>query len=72
MQEIEISSEQIELYKLLKFAGLASSGSEAKTLIAQGSVFVNGTVEQQKRKKINIGDVVKYEKEELLVKASSG
>jgi ribosome-associated protein len=50
-----------ELYKILKFEGLSSSGAEAKMAIADGLVKVNGIVERQKRKKIIAGDVVEFE-----------
>ncbi len=49
-----------ELYKILKFEGLASSGAEAKIFIAEGLVKVNGKIETQKRKKIIAGDIVEY------------
>lgn len=60
MKEIEINKESVELFKILKFEGLASSGGEAKTAIANGLVMVNGTVETQKRKKIVSGDVIAF------------
>lgn len=49
-----------ELYKILKFEGLSSSGAEAKIAIADGLVKVNGVIELQKRKKIVNGDVVEF------------
>ena len=49
-----------ELYKILKFEGLSSSGAEAKMAVADGLVKVNGVVERQKRKKIIAGDVVEF------------
>jgi ribosome-associated protein len=49
-----------ELYKILKFEGLSSSGAEAKIAIADGLVKVNGVIELQKRKKIVDGDVVEF------------
>ncbi len=49
-----------ELYKILKFEGLASSGAEAKILIANGLVKVNAEIEIQKRKKIVAGDIIEY------------
>lgn len=48
----------VELYKVLKFENLASSGGEAKHMIADGLVRVNGQVETRKRKKILPGDVI--------------
>ena len=50
-----------ELYKILKFEGLASSGAEAKILIANGLVKVNTKIEIQKRKKIVAGDIIEYD-----------
>ena len=67
MRVVELTREPIELYKLLKFEGLASSGGEAKMLIADGQVRLNGEVETQKRKKIVAGDVVEFAGEKLRV-----
>ena len=49
-----------ELYKILKFEGLASSGAEAKLFIADGLVTVNGEIELRKRKKIIAGDTIVF------------
>ena len=68
MREVEISKEPIELYKLLKFEGMADSGGEAKAVIAEGQVLVNGKVETRKRKQIVSGDVVEFRDEKILVK----
>lgn len=67
MKPIEIYREPVELYKLLKFEGLASSGGEAKILIAEGLVVVNGEIETRKRKKIVAGDIVEFAGEKFLV-----
>jgi len=67
MREVEISKEPIELYKLLKFEGMADSGGEAKSVIADGQVLVNGKVETRKRKKIVSGDIVEYGNEKICV-----
>jgi len=48
----------IELYKLLKRENIAASGGEAKYLISQGQVLVNGQVELRKRYKTKPGDHV--------------
>lgn len=48
----------IELCQFIKFGGLSGSGGEAKQLIAEGSVLLNGTIEKQKRKKLLAGDRV--------------
>jgi len=65
MREVTVSSEPIELYKLLKFESMVSSGGEAKHVIAEGQVLVNGKVEIQKRKKIVSGDSVEFGKEKI-------
>ena len=65
MKEVEFSKEPIELYQILKFEGLVSSGGEAKVVIANGQVFVNGKVETRKRKKIVSGDIIEYGKEKI-------
>jgi ribosome-associated protein len=68
MREVELTKEPVELYKILKFEGLAPSGGVAKSIIAEGQVLLNGTVETQKRKKIVSGDVIKLGQEKLLIK----
>ena len=45
----------------MKFEGLAASGGEAKSAIAEGRVLVNGKIETRKRKKIVSGDVVLFD-----------
>jgi len=67
MREVEISKEPIELYKILKFEGMVSSGGEAKSVIAEGQVLVNGKVETRKRKKIVSGDTVEFGNEKIRI-----
>ncbi len=57
MRVVLITKEPVELYKILKFEGLVGSGGEAKLVIADGLVLVNGVVETRKRKKIVCGDI---------------
>jgi ribosome-associated protein len=68
MREIEISEEPIELYKILKFSNLADSGGEAKYVISESQVTVNGKVETRKRKKIFSGDVVEFGENKIRIK----
>ena len=56
--EINITGEYIELFKLLKWAGLVNDGAQAKMFIDDGEVLYNGKVELKKRKKVYPGDVV--------------
>lgn len=60
-QTATLNSEYIELDKLLKRENLAASGGEAKYLISQGVVQVNGEIETRKRRKLYAGDVVTYD-----------
>lgn len=48
----------IELDNLLKAAGIAAHGADAKQIILAGAVFVNGAVEKTVRKKLRAGDRV--------------
>lgn len=68
MREVEISKAPVELYKILKFEGMVSSGGEAKLVIADGQVTVNGEIETRKRKKIVSGDVIEFGEEKVLIK----
>ena len=65
MRVVEISSEPIELYKILKFEAMVASGGEAKLVIAEGLVLVNGKVETRKRKKIVAGDTIEFDQEKI-------
>lgn len=70
MKEVVLTREPVELYKILKFEGLASSGGEAKLLIDQGEVTVNGQVETQRRKKIVDGDEIEFQGELLKIQTA--
>lgn len=61
MKEIKIQTEFIKLEQLLKFASLVQTGGEAKLLIAQGLVLVNGEICMQRGKKIRHGDKVTFD-----------
>ncbi|MDQ6971594.1 MAG: RNA-binding S4 domain-containing protein [Mariprofundaceae bacterium] len=60
MRDVIVSSEPIELFKLLKFDSLVASGGEAKHVIDEGLIRVNGEVETRRRKKIFAGDRVSF------------
>jgi ribosome-associated protein len=60
MLVVEITVEPVELYKILKFEGLVSSGAEAKLVIGNGLVHVNGEVETRKRRKIVANDQIEF------------
>ena len=58
--EVVINREPVELYKVLKFEGLVGSGGEAKLVVDNGLVRLNGEVETRKRKKVVSGDVIEF------------
>ena len=68
MRKVEINREPIELYKILKFEGLVTTGGEAKLLIADGQVSVNGETETRKRRKIVDGDTIEIGGERIQVR----
>jgi ribosome-associated protein len=57
--QLRPNQEYIELHKLLKFLGVAESGAQAKLLVAEGLVTVDGAVELRKACKIRPGQVVR-------------
>ena len=67
MKKISITTEFIKLQDLLKFASLVSTGGEAKIVISEGEVTVNGETCLQRGKKLRPGDVVSYRGQELTV-----
>lgn len=65
--KVKITTEFIKLDALLKFASLVGSGGEAKQLIQDGQVLVNGEVCTMRGKKIRSGDRVSIGGEEVVV-----
>ena len=61
MEIIKLRDDFIKLGQALKAAGLVDSGVEAKIVIKDGLVKVNGSVECQRGKKLVDGDVVEFE-----------
>lgn len=66
--EIEIRDEYIKLGQAMKLAGLVSSGIEAKVVIQDGKVKVNGEVETRRGKKLYSGDKFEFNGELVTVK----
>jgi len=65
MRIVEINKEPVELYKILKFEGMVTTGGEAKLLIGDGQVTVNGETETRRRKKILDGDIIEFRNEKI-------
>ena len=68
MKEVKIETEFIKLEQLMKFASMVQTGGEAKMLIAQELVLVNGEICTQRGKKIRPGDEVEFDGEYYKVK----
>ncbi|MEZ9050337.1 RNA-binding S4 domain-containing protein [Vibrio sp. 10N.247.311.64] len=64
---IDVSSQPIELYKVFKIANLVSGGGEAKHIISEGYVAVNGELETRKRRKMYDGDFFEFNQEYYVV-----
>ena len=69
MEKIAIESEFIKLDSLLKFSALVGTGGEAKYVIGEGMVRVNGEVCTMRGKKIRNGDSITVEDYEVIVTA---
>ena len=61
MEKIAIDTEYIKLDSMLKFAAAVGTGGEAKFVIAEGMVNVNGEVCTMRGKKLRPGDVVDFQ-----------
>ena len=64
---MEIRDEFIKLGQALKAAGLVESGVEAKIVIQNGEVLVNGRPELQRGKKLTGGEVISYNGQEIRI-----
>lgn len=67
MEEIAIKGSFIKLDSLLKFAALTASGGEAKSVINEGLVSVNGETCTARGKKIHPGDIVAFSDQKIMV-----
>ena len=61
MEKISIETEYIKLDSMLKFAAAVGTGGEAKFVISEGMVTVNGEVCTMRGKKLRAGDVVDFQ-----------
>ena len=67
MEAVVISDDFIKLGQLLKLANMVSSGVEAKIVIQNGEVKVNGEIDTRRGKKIYPNDVVEYKGQQVTV-----
>lgn len=71
MREVEVRGGAIRLGQLLKLAGLADTGGEARALLQAGEVSVNGEGEARRGRQLAAGDVVAVAGEEVRVAVSA-
>lgn len=69
-RDVEIRDTTIRLGQLLKLAGIIGDGSEAKTILADGGVSVNGEPEDRRGRQVHPGDIVDAAGETVRVVAS--
>lgn len=67
METVKLKDEFIKLGQALKAAGLVGSGLEAKIVIKEGRVCVNGLTEYQRGKKLYDGDMVTFNGETIKI-----
>ena len=67
METVKLKDEFIKLGQALKAAGLVGSGLEAKIVIKEGQVYVNGLTEYQRGKKLYDGDMVTFNGETIKI-----
>lgn len=68
MNKIKIKDDFIKLDAALKYSGVIGTGGQAKMVIQEGLVLVNGEVCTMRGKKLHDGDIVKFEDFEFVVK----
>jgi len=69
MEIIKLREDYIKLGQALKAAGLVESGVDAKFVIQDGLVKVNGNIETQRGKKLVAGDIVEFDGEQIKIEA---
>lgn len=67
METIQLREDYIKLGQALKAAGLVSSGIDAKMVIQDELVKVNGEVENRRGRKLYDGDMVEYNEEQIRI-----
>jgi ribosome-associated protein len=67
IQDVPIRGDMIRLGQLLKLAGVVGGGGEAKALLSEGGVIVNGEAEDRRGRQLHPGDVVRVGELEIRV-----
>ncbi len=67
MEQVKIRDEFIKLGQAMKLAGFVDSGVDAKIVIQNGEVMVNGEVDERRGRKLVAGDVVSFQGKEFTI-----
>lgn len=67
MDVVKLRDEFIKLGQALKAAGLVESGAEAKEVIVNGLVRVNGEIDTRRGRKLYAGDIITFDGEEVKI-----
>ena len=70
-EQFELKTEFIDLLQLLKATGYAATGGEAKMMVEDGLIDVNGEQESRKRRKLRLGDEVNIDDQVLILLEAS-
>lgn len=70
MEKVYIKDEFIKLGQALKLSGLVDSGIEAKEVIIEGLVKVNGEIDTRRGKKLVPGDVVSFDNNDFVIEGN--
>lgn len=70
MEKVYIKDEFIKLGQALKLSGLVDSGIEAKEVIIDGLVKVNGEIDTRRGKKLVPGDVVSFDNNDFVIEGN--
>lgn len=68
---VAITTPYITLDQLLKWAGLVMTGGEARGVILEGKVLVNGEPETRRGKKLRAGDCIRFKGEEITIEGGA-
>ena len=67
MRDVAVRSDGIRLGQLLKLAGFADTGADAKVLLELGEVWVNGEQERRRGRQLQPGDVIEVDGQSVRV-----
>lgn len=67
MDAVKLRDEYIKLGQALKAANLVESGAEAKEVVSEGRVKVNGEIDTRRGRKLYAGDIIAFDGEEVKI-----